>query len=816
MKRTLFLINLFALFSLALISPNANHDKIVEKLRTYVSDFPQEKLYLHLDKPYYSNNEDLWFKAYLVDAFNPTLPPVSDVIEVELINEGLEIVERRKIKLENQGGAGHIFLSDTLIPGKYALRAYTNWSRNFDEAFLFSKSFEVLSTYNQQAKAVPVDQSTRFDVAFFPEGGELVHGVPTIIGFKALNQQGLGIDVEGQVIDQDGYVVTSVKSIDKGMGRFILTPQANQSYEALFNHQGHTFTFDLPQAQKAGYSIKATHSFASKKVILGVYAKGEKLDGGLLLGHQNGREFLRVVSGSRGLSANVDKTDFPEGICQLTFFDGEGVPRSERIITVNLPKTEERVKINGLKTYGKRDKVSLTLAGMLEEDTNEVFQNLSMSITPRDQVLIHPFQENIKNFLLLSSDLKGHIEDPEFYFSETKEAYDLMESLMLTQGWRRFRWEDVLNGENQAFGFLPERNITIQGQISNKANGKSGVKGKVSLSIMNEQFTYLESTTNENGQFIFEEIAFYDSTQLLLEGTRILEKNGKEKNNVYVQLLPNPSLPVTDINFTDQSHDKDRITAFIQQQGKINQIDRAFNFDDDVVVLDEVAIEATNQVAIQKDFKEYGMIYNEPNDRLVLDSIQAAITGLSIFDAMQSRIPGLRILGAYPNQTIIIRTTAGLNGRSVPPLFLLNGVPVNASVISTISPTDVAFIDVLRGTKATIFGPQAFGGVLAVYMKTGARTQPKEIVPKNTLRVTHPGFSVAREFYSPNYDVIDYTAGKPDYRSTLYWNPDILVKNDTASISFYTSDQRGVFDIILEGITSSGKPVHSKEVMYIE
>lgn len=816
MKKSLFLINVLALFGLALISPNTPHDHIVEKLKTYVTDFPQEKLYLHLDKPYYSNNENLWFKTYLVDAFNPAIPPVSDVVEVELINEALEIVARRKIKLENQGGAGHIFLSDTLSPGKYALRAYTNWSRNFDESFLFTKTFEVLSTYNKTEEAAPVEVASAFDVAFFPEGGDLINGVPTIVGFKALNQQGLGIDVEGQVIDQDGYVVTSIKSVDKGMGRFILTPQVNQSYRANFNHKGQTQTFVLPQAQTEGYSIKATHSYDSEKVILGVYAKGKSLEGGLLLGHQNGLEFLRVVNGPRGLSGTVDKSNFPDGICQLTFFDGEGVPRSERIITINLPKTQEGVKINGPKTYSKREKVSFNLASVSKQNSDETFQNLSMSITPRDQILIHPLQQNIKNFLLLSSDLKGHIEDPEFYFNETKEAYELLESLMLTQGWRRYQWDQVLGDEIQGFEFLPERNLTLQGQISSKPDGKNPVQGKVLLSVMNEEFIYLESDTDEHGQFVFENVVFYDSTKLILEGKRVLEKNGKEKDNVFVQLVPQASQPVNEINFVDQSHDTDRIASFIQQRGKINQIDQAFNFDDEVVMLDEVEIEAIDQVAVQRNFNELGMLYGRPSNRLVMDSMQSAITGLSIFEMMQSRVPGMRIVGTFPNQTVIIRSTAGLTGRSEPPLFLLNGTPVDSEVITTMSPTDVDFVDILRGPKTTIYGPQAFGGVFAVYTKRGTRATLKEEVPGNVLKVTHPGFAVAKEFYSPNYDVIDYTAGKPDFRSTLYWNPDILVKNDTASVSFYTSDQEGVFDIILEGITSTGNPVYKREVMYVK
>ncbi len=817
MRRIVTIMSLMAVISIALKQIPATHEEIVQKLKAYTQNFPQEKLYLQLDKPYYSNNEDLWVKAYLVDAFNPSLPPVSNVIDVELINEKQEVVAQRKIKLENQGGAGHIFLPDTLKPGKYALQAYTNWSRNFDESFLFTKTFEILDTYNEESGSISTIESSEIDVAFFPEGGELIYGVPTIIGFKALDHRGLGIEIEGQVLNQDGYVATSIKTLAKGMGRFILTPQHNQSYTSSFIYQGETHTFNLPEIKKTGYAIKATHSYESEKVILGVYAKGVSLEGGFLLGHQNGQEFLRIFTGSKGLSANINKADFPAGICQLTFFDGDGIPRSERIVTVNLPTVKETIKLGGIETYSKREKVDLKLGQVSDSNQQWDYQNLSISITPRDQILIHPLQQNIRNFLQLSSDLKGHIEDPEFYFGGTKGSYELLENLMLTQGWRRFKWEEVLSEDDQLFDFLPERSLTFQGQISNNSSGRNPVRGKVQLSIMDEAFSFLESETNEKGQFLFDGIEFYDSTQLLFEGKRIIGRNGKEKDNVFVQISPKVPLPFREIDFSDQSYNKERIASFLKQRGKINQIDQAFTLDDDLIILDEVQIEAVDEVALQKDFKEYGMLYKQPSNRLVLDSIPGTLTGISIFDYLQGRIPGIRILGPYPNQTIAIRTTSNLRGNLAPPLFLVDGVPVDAGVISSMSPSDVVFIDILRGPKTTIYGPQAFGGVLAVYTKNGAGANLKPYVPpKNTLKIIHPGFSVAKEFYTPNYDVVDYSAAKPDYRSTLYWNPNILIQQDTVSLAFYTSDQEGVFDIIIEGITSSGDPVYKREVMYIE
>ena len=156
MKRILSIVSLSSLISLALTLAPAGQEEVIEKLEAYVNNFPQEKVYLHLDKPYYTTGQDIWFKAYLVDAFDPSIAPLSKVVEVELIDTSLKVLERRKIKLNQQGGAGHFVLPDSLAAGDYTLRAYTNWNRNFDEAFFFSKTIQVFNGRNEQSQ-IPHD-----------------------------------------------------------------------------------------------------------------------------------------------------------------------------------------------------------------------------------------------------------------------------------------------------------------------------------------------------------------------------------------------------------------------------------------------------------------------------------------------------------------------------------------------------------------------------------------------------------------------------------------------------------------------------------
>ena len=784
---------------------------IVQKLATYVNTFPQEKVYLHLDKPYYSTQEDLWFKAYIVSAFDPEIPPLSEIVEVDLLDPTGYVVANQKIKLRQQGGAGHFYLSDTLPPGTYSIRAYTRWNLNFEESLLFTKSFRLLDP--RISSSTDLMHESTVKLSFFPEGGDLLANVPTIVGFKAVNNAGLGVETEGQVLDESGKVITSFKSIKAGMGKFIIVPASEKKYTARITHEGKSISFSLPEVKNSGYVIKATHSFKSKQVILGVYGTHVNLDGGFLLGHQNGKEFLRVLTGSKGISAIITKTDFSDGICHLTFFDGKGIPRSERILVVRLPSSVSPIELKGSKIYNKRDQVSLRVKPTKLEGT--AFLNLSVSITPKAEVIVPEFGQNIKNYLWLTSDLKGPIEDPEYYFSATSNAYNALEALMLTQGWRRFVWEDVLQVDNLTIDYLPQKSLTIEGKITSSIRKSKGVQGKVSLSIIDEDFSFLESETNEQGEFLFENIEIYDSAHLILEGKRIA-RNKELKSDVTLSLFSD-DLPVFSTGGVPSYSATTEIEPYLDRMAQNLEIDSAFRLDESVIILDEVEIEGVDETKRIEDFRKYGMLYGTPSNRLVMDSVNAAITGLSIFDVVQSRIPGVRVVGGFPNQAVIIRTPSSFSGGNQQAFYLLDGVPVDASTMGSVSPEDVAFIDVLKGPRTNIYGPQAFNGVFAVYTKRGtSRNSARVPASKNILKVAYQGFSVAKEFYAPDYSIQSYASAKPDYRTTLYWNPEITVTQDTAIIEFFTSDQTGTFDLILEGITATGEPIYLRDEILVK
>lgn len=817
MRRTLTIIGLIALIGFSYKQVVTNQDEIIQKLEDYMYNFPQEKVYLHLDKPYYTPNQQIWFKAYLINAFNPSDAPLSEVVEVDLIGPDGRILANRKIKLSKQGGAGNIFLSDTLKSGDYTIRGYTNWNKNFDESFFYSKTFRVLDS--QLKESTEPTSIPEIKVSFFPEGGALISNVPTIVGFKALDSNGYGIDVSGDVINQNGQVVGSFDSFRNGMGKFILTPSSNQQYSAVVSFDNSIFRFPLPSVTSSGYVIKATHRHDSEKVILSVYTPNRNLAGGFLLGHQNGRQFLKVFPTQKGLSATIDKLNFPPGICHLTFFDADGVPRSERILTINIPEETHALDIEQPRTYNTREKVSLKLQSKIDKYDSAAYQNLSVAVTPRSQVDLPKYGQNIKNFLLLSSDLRGFIEEPEFYFSGTAEAYELLEVLMLTQGWRRFVWKDVLHEENQIFDHAPEYGIRIGGQLSANKRQK-GVNGKVSLSVMDDKFQFLESTANENGLFLFEGLEFYDSTELLFEGKRFIGKKGKVSNDVLVSLTPDLTYPVPP-NFLQPTGDRisDKVeSATLEQQQKIESIDRAFQLDDQLVILDEVEVEAVAPIPERIiEFKKYGMLYASPSNRLIIDSVNTQKTASTIFDLVQAKIPGIQVRGDFPFQFIQIRNGVNLQGIPRQPMYMLNGNPVDVAVLSEIPPGDIAFVDVLKGPRTVLYGPQAANGVFAVYTRTGTNQRARKyIAPKNTLKITYPGFSVAKEFYSPDYEVFDQGASKPDYRTTLFWDPEVIVTEKSDSIVFFTSDQKGVFDIVIEGITSKGEPIHQKEILNVQ
>ncbi len=805
MKKNLFYVLFFILFQQLSLAQGVR--EVVEKFQKFNSQFPQEKVYVHTDKPKYFTGEDVWFKAYLINAQFIGSDPMSNVLRVELIDPQNRIIDERLLKVVNNGSYGDFKLADSLAAGRYTIRAYTNWMRNFDSDFFYRYDFQVEA--NQSEESQSSRDGLDLSLKFFPEGGDLIEGIPSIVAFKALDSKGRSVDLSGTIHKRDDQKVAEFSSVKSGIGVLLLTPQSDENLYAKVLWNGVEKRFDLPAVKQEGITMRVTNSFGASNVTVAVSAKNAELQNGFLIGHQAGKIFAMAVNTSdkNSFALSIDRTAFPAGICHLTFFDQTGTPRSERLVFANYPKFID-VAIQPEQLSGKRTFATIDLK--LDNDT--LGANLSASITPFDEVRYNENSENIRNYLFLGSDLKGFIEEPDFYFTKNKEVFKALDYLMLTHGWRRFKWEEVLNNDKQV-DFWVEDGITFSGTIVDFYNREKPRVGKISMSVINQDFMLVEGETNENGRFFMNQADFLEPTDLLFQAKRRKgNKSDKYSSDVFINLDEWSAPKVTGTKTPLIQKDTTR-NSFSELSEKIKKINRAYNFDPDAMLLDDIVVMGQRRNTVTETLTSANVLYSEPSNRIMADSIVGVESFGSAFDLI-ARVPGVRIGGVFPNQSVLIRGATSISS-SVEPLYLLNGIPVDGATVSTIPSQDVSFVDVLKGPDAVIYGARASGGVVAIYTKTGEDAPRK--VTQGSLNITHPGYSKAREFYTPDYSTPKDEHAKPDIRSTLYWNPNIEVDSTgRAQLEFYTSDQLGDFNIVIQGLSEDGIPIYKKGKIRID
>ncbi|MEM9674025.1 MAG: TonB-dependent receptor plug domain-containing protein [Bacteroidota bacterium] len=797
------------------------------KLSAYINTFRQEKLYLHFDKPYYSTGETIWFKTYLVDATTHRPQPLSRLAYVELIDPSGKIISRRDLEITETGAAGDFVLSDTLLVGNYTVRAYTNWMRNFNESHFFRQSLPVGSidsttlASNIIREAIVEQESFVFqqgqppiDLQFFPEGGELVGDLVSMVGFKATGPDGQGLAIKGRIIDQWQREVTTFKSQQFGMGRFILKPSTGNAYRAEVEIAGIPLTFPLPDVKSQGYTMRATPSYSSDKIKVIVQSRSyEGVDGGVLIGHQRGVAFVStpVESDQSYAILEIAKAAFPGGICHLTFFDNTGQPRCERLIFTNYPSGLPSLEIDSdQSSYTTREKATLhlTLSGRKRQPLPA---HASLTITNPNRVIYPEGAETIVNHLLLTSDLRGTIEEPQYYLNNRSEAaYKALDNLMLTQGWRRFRWENVLQDSLAPAEYMVERGFQIRGQMVRYLNRDQPVSGQVSMVVIDSTLLMTEGRTNENGRFSFVDNQFWDTTEMVIQARRIKGKKERLLKDVYID-LETPTFPP--IKPTLDSRHSSLIVMmadYLDQQEKINQIDEAYNFDEKTIVLEGIEVKGRKD-DFHDPFRDADRLYGEPDDRLVLDSIPGGANALSIFDLLR-RVPGVQVFGTFPNQTATIRGGFGRGGVG----YLLDGMPTDVQMMNSININDVYYIDVLRGPSAAPLARGGAGGTVAVYTRRGTG-MPAASESMGIISYTHPGYYQTREFYAPRYETQKPEHVKPDFRSTLHWEPTVVFNEDgEAEVEFYTSDEKTAYDVRVEGVTTTGEPFAQQHSIVVE
>lgn len=784
-------------------------ESIVNQFNKYAGTYPQEKAYLHLDKPYYTAGETIWLKAYLIEAATNILDTASIPLNIELIDNQLgRVVEKKMLKLEGGMAAGEFELPDSLHSGYYRLRAYTNWMRNFDESLMFSKDFKVLKIGEE---ILPTKFNAQdIDFQFFPEGGQIVEGMENKLAFKASDRVGNGLDVSGVIVSDKRDTIMVFQSEHLGMGIFNFKAMPGETYTAKIKYRNiFEKEVPLPTIEKEGFvmGVEAVVDKSTIRLYVGNNYNKPKGSGDIVVvGQSQGRicYVARTPAHNKAMMVKIPKDKFPEGVAQFTVFDETGRPRCERLVYVY---KEDYINVSitpDKRVYLPKEEVKLEIEAK-DMDGQPVAGNFSVVVSDGKQVLVPPHEENILTYLLLSSDVRGKVEQPDYYFLQTKpEVRRHMDILLLTQGWRRFKWDDILKPTLAEPRFALENGINISGEIT-RQNGKVFEK-PVNLTFMmwleddKRQFGMGEAATD--GTFALHGLDFNGTGKILIQAVAgKLNRNTK----IFVNKPQPPKLERNPIPFNPITFDENDLADYLKRTKDDLEIKKLLK-DRRERMLQEVTVKAKRQAE-----REDRVLYTHASNTL---KITPDMQGYgNVIDLLRGRIPGVQVSGSGMDPSIIIRGVSSIMGSSEP-TFLLDGMAVDKMTLLNIPVFDVDKIDVLKGADAAIYGSRGGNGVISVLTKRGSPSNSNG--PTQGIEVSEiNGYAVAKEFYSPNYNearMEDFQMGtQPDYRSTIYWAPSVKTgANGKATLSFFNTNAETAVDIRLEGMALVGMPVRAK------
>ena len=792
-------ISLLCLFHLpAYCQPGNDKLKdVVAKLKTFSADHISEKAYLHFDKPYYAAGDTIYFKAYLTVGERHQPSKLSGILYADLINTNNKIDKSVKLQVTNGVAWGDFALPDSLPKGNYRVRAYTNWMRNDGDGAYFDQTFMVGSSLNNKIPEAGTPHinsvNAKPDMQFFPEGGSLVMGISSKVAFKAIGTNGLGLDVKGIIVDSAGNEVTRFTTAHLGMGYFYLKPETGKTYRAKVTYaDGEQDMVNIPQAALSGVVLKINNDSLDKaplQIIANENYFAENHDSAISLLVYSGGIATMITTKLDSLVINLAilKRHLHSGITKITLFSPAGEPLSERLIFLQ-NYDQLNLTVNTDKTvYGKREKVQVGINALNRADSAAT-GHFSVSVIDESKVQVDENSENtIYNYLLLTSELKGYIEQPNYYFTnitdKTKSDLDLV---MLTHGYRRFEWKQLLNDAYPQITFQPESNLEITG-LAKSIGGKPLVNASVSLiPLHGEQF--MSALTDDKGRFRFTNLVFSDTAKFILQAVNA--KGGSYTKLVYNKERPEPA--VAPIVSFQKDTTAQLMSAYMDNNRK--QQDEIAEYGTiNGKMLKTVII---NEKKPDEDNPYHNLVSPQFADQIIHSDEMAK--GGTFPEKIQGVLHGGHIaMGGAPGS----EAYAILSGASGPMKIILDGADMGFD-LNKITGLDIESVEVLKSPGASgIY--RTMNGVLIINTKKGL--QPEDIASIGVLPISPKGFYIAREFYSPKYDQSNLTNNRPDLRSTIFWKPELVTdKNGNASFEYYNADDKGSYRIVVEGIDDKG------------
>lgn len=832
---TFTLCSLLPVYALGEVPPaKAVFQQYMNQAQTFANNYPREKAYLHFDNTSYYVGDTIWFKAYVTLAERQAFSQISRPLYVELVDQAGHIADKQIVKLTQGEGNGQFVLPRSMLSGYYEVRAYTRWMLAFNEPQYFSRTFPIyqlsnsdklersITTYelSRSMENRPLETEERLNVRFFPEGGQLVEGVTSQVAFKAESKNEGDIELSGTVYTKEGTEITSFETLHDGMGRFEYTPSARPAV-AKVSFQGKKYEFTLPQALPNGYVLTTASNAGALWVKVSCNAATPQDTLAVFISHQ-GRPYVHQLVSCRTDAPQefvLPTRKLPAGILQVSLINRAGNTLCERFVFSN-PRAPLQISTEGLKeVYAPYTPIRCELQ-VKNAKGEPVAGELSVSIRDAVRSDYIEYDNNIFTDLLLTSDLKGYIHQPGYYFaSPSPRKQTELDVLLMVHGWRKYDMSQAVSTAPFTPLQLPETQLVLNGQVKSTIL-KNNLKD-IALSVIvkkDDQFITGGTVTDANGRFAIPVEDFEGTTEAVIQTRKV----GKERNKDASILIDRNFSPALRAYSYKELHPKWRDLTGWQQ--------KAENFDslymdsirkvEGLYVLDEVEIKSK-----RRQGSNMATRINEKSIDAYYD-VRRSVDLLRDNGKIVTTIPEL--MEKLSPQFYWDRTTDKHTYRQKPICYIMDNhilsetetqmmlteVDGLASIIIS-KGTGGVDDDIIQNTKMSevtdstgvdVSQLDKYSVFYLIPLPRRDVLNKSQTAALGTRQTVIQGYTHALECYSPAYPTKELYMDKVDKRRTLYWNPSVRTdENGKAVIECYNNQYSTPLIIQAETLGKDGQ-----------
>ena len=806
----------------------------MNQAQTFANNFPREKAYLHFDNTSYYVGDTIWFKAYVTLAEQQTFSQISRPLYEELVDQTGHIADKQIIKLTQGEGNGQFILPPSMLSGYYEVRAYTRWMLAFNEPQYFSRTFPIyqltnsdklersITTYELSSSMEnrPSETEEKLNVRFFPEGGQLVEGVTSQVAFKAESKNEGNIELSGTIYTKEGAEITSFETLHDGMGRFEYTPSAQPAI-AKVDFQGKKYEFTLPQALPNGYVLSTVSNAGALLVRVFCNAATPQDTLAVFISHQ-GRPYVHQLISCRSDAPQefiLPTRKLPAGVLQVSLINRAGNTLCERFVFAN-PRAPLQISTKKLKeVYAPYAPIRCELQ-IKNAKGEPVSGELSVSIRDGVRSDYLEYDNNIFTDLLLTSDLKGYIHQPGYYFaSPSPRKQTELDVLLMVHGWRKYDMSQAISTAPFTPLQLPETQLALNGQVKSTIL-KNKLKD-IALSVIvkkDDQFITGGTVTDENGRFTIPVEDFEGTTEAVIQTRKV----GKERNKDASILIDRNFSPAPRAYGYKELHPEWKDLAYWQQKAEsfdslyMDSIRRV----EGLYVLDEVEIKSKRRqgsnMATKISEKSIDAYYDVRRSVDVLRDNGKIVT--TIPELMEKLSPQFYWDRTNDKHTYRQKPICYIMDNHIlsetETQMMLTEVDGLASIIIS-KGTGGIDDDIIQNTKMSevtdstgvdISKLDKYSVFYLIPLPRRDVLNKSQSAVLGTRQTVIQGYTRPLEYYSPAYPTKELYMDKVDKRRTLYWNPSVQAdENGKAVIECYNNQYSTPLIIQAETLGKDGQ-----------